>query len=212
MSKVNLIIISVFILLNNLFFLNLYSQINNQIEVKVGDSLITTIDVQNEILTSLIIDKQEFTQENIDNKKNYAVKYLIRQSIKKSEIDKYQIINYRERDLQKYIENIAKNLNTNQKGLEKIFKQTGIDYQAFIRNHKIELLWNTLIFQLYRNQTNINIVDVDNEVEKIKENKNEEEIQKAKELILNKKKEEKLNLFSRSHFSSLENTITITFQ
>ena len=212
MNKANLIIISVFILLNNLIFLNLHSQINNQIEVKVGDSLITTIDVQNEILTNLIVNKQEFTQENIDNKKNYAIKYLIRQSIKKSEIDKYQIKNYRERDLQKYIENTAKNLNTNQKGLEKIFKQTGIDYQVFIRNHKIELLWNTLIFQLYRNQTNINIVDVDNEVEKIKENKSVEEIQKAKELILNRKKEEKFNLFSRSHFSSLENTITITFQ
>ena len=138
MNKANLIIISIFILLNNLIFLNLYSQINNQIEVKVGDSLITTIDVQNEILTNLIINKQEFTQENIDNKKNYAIKYLIRQSIKKSEIDKYQIKNYRERDLQKYIENTAKNLNTNQKGLEKIFKQTGIDYQVFIRNHKIE--------------------------------------------------------------------------
>mgnify|MGYP006201506775 CR=1 FL=1 len=94
--------------------------------------------MQNEILTNLIINKQEFTQENIDNKKNYAIKYLIRQSIKKSEIDKYQIKNYRERDLQKYIENTAKNLNTNQKGLEKIFKQTGIDYQVFIRNHKIE--------------------------------------------------------------------------
>ena len=211
MNKANLIIISVFILLNNLIFLNLHSQINNQIEVKVGDSLITTIDVQNEILTNLIINKQEFTQENIDNKKNYAIKYLIRQSIKKSEIDKYQIKNYRERDLQKYIENTAKNLNSNQKGLEKIFKQTGIDYQVFIRNHKIELLWNTLIFQLYRNQTNINIVDVDNEVEKIKENKSVEEIQKAKELILNRKKEEKFNLFSRSHFSNLENTVTIKF-
>ena len=44
-----------------------------------------------------------------------------------------------------------------------------------------------------------------------KENKSEEELKKIKENILNKKKEEKLELFSRSHFSNLENSITIKF-
>ena len=81
-----------------------------------------------------------------------------------------------------------------------------------MEKHKIELLWNTLIFQIYRNQTNINIVEVENEVEKKKKNKSEEEIVKIKEKILNQKKEEKLNLFSRSHFSNLENNIDINFQ
>ena len=47
---------------------------------------------------------------------------------------------------------------------------------------------------------------------KKKKNKSEEEIVKIKEKILNQKKEEKLNLFSRSHFSNLENNIDINFQ
>ena len=107
---------------------------------------------------------------------------------------------------------IAKNLNTDQNGLKEIFKKTNINYQIFVEKHETELLWNTLIFQLYRNQTNINVIDVENEVAKIKVNKSEEELKKIRNDIENKRKEEKFNLFSRSHFSNLENTVVINFQ
>jgi len=212
MKFTNLIIISILVLLNNLIYINLQAQINNGIEVKVGNLLITSIDVQNEIITNLVVGKKEVTQENINNSKNYAVKNLISKSIKKSEIDKYQIEDYREKDLQNYILNVAKKLNTDQNGLKEIFKQNNIDYQVFIKKYEIELLWNTLIYKLYRSQTNINLVEVDNEVKKFRENKSAEEIKKLKEDILNVKREKKLNLFSRSHFSSLENTVVIDFQ
>tara|TARA_B110000211_G_scaffold148096_1_gene168713 strand:+ start:4580 stop:5212 length:633 start_codon:yes stop_codon:yes gene_type:complete len=210
MRKVNLIII--FILFNNFIFVNLQSQINNTIVVKVGNSLITSLDVQNEIITNLIINNQELTQNNINNNKNYAIKNLISKSIKSSEIKKYKIKNYNKKDLQNYIENVAKNLNINQSGLKEIFKQSNIDYKTFVEKFEIELLWNTLIFKIYRNQININIVDVDTEIKNFKESKSEEEFKEFKKNILNRKKEEKLNLFSRSHFSNLENSVTINFQ
>ena len=69
MKKSNLLIIFVFILLNNLFFLNLHSKIENKIVVKVGNSLITSIDIQNEVVTKLVINNQEITQENIKSSK-----------------------------------------------------------------------------------------------------------------------------------------------
>jgi len=210
MRKVNLIII--FILFNNFIFVNLQSQINNTIVVKVGNSLITSLDVQNEIITNLIINNQELTQNNINNNKNYAIKNLISKSIKSSEIKKYKIKNYNKKDLQNYIENVAKNLNINQSGLKEIFKQSNIDYKTFVEKFEIELLWNTLIFKIYRNQININIVDVDTEIKNFKESKSEEEFKEFKKNILNKKREEKLNLFSRSHFSNLENSVAINFQ
>ena len=212
MKKVNLIIIFFFILFNKFFLLNLQSQINNTIVVKVGSSLITSLDVQNEIITNLILNKIEITQKNIDNNKSYSIRNLIQKSIKRGEIKKYQIIDYSKKDLKNYTENIAKNLNTNVSELKKIFKQNNIDYQTFVKRHETELLWNTLIFKLYRNQTNVNIIDVDNEVKKIKKIKSADEIKKIKENILNQKKQEKLNLFSRSHLSNLENTIVVNFQ
>ena len=210
MKNFNLIII--FVLLNNFIYFNLQSKINNTIVVKVGKLVITSIDLENAIITSLIINNKEVTQVNIDNNKNYSMKNLVNKAMKQSEIKKYQVENYNQDDLQNYIKKTAENLQTNQNGLIKIFKQSNINYETFVEMHKIELLWNTLIYQLYKNQTNINIVDVDNEVEKIKENMGEEEIKKIKQKIFNKKKEEKFVLFSRSHLSNLENTIIIEFQ
>jgi len=212
MKKFSLIIISSFILINNFFFSNLQSEIINSIIVKVGESLVTSVDIQNEIITNLVINKQDITQKSVNDNKSYAVKNLINKSIKISEINKYEIKNYNKKDLQNYIENIAKNFDTNTNGLKEIFKQSNINYEMFVDRYKVELLWNTLIFQLYRNQININIVDVDNEIENIKDKKSEEEMEKIREVILNQKKEEKLNLFSRSHFSNIENSIDISFQ
>jgi hypothetical protein len=211
MKNTNLIILSIFFLINNFIFSNLNSQIKTAIVLKVGNNIITSIDIQNEIITSLLIDKQEINQENIDSKKNYAAKNLINKSIKKSEINKYEIKEYSEKDLQNYIDSMAKNLGTND--LKKKFTQNNINYATFVENYKIELLWNTLIYELYSSQINVNIIEVENEVKKnIKQNETSEELKKIKEAILNKKKTEKLNLFSRSHFSNLENTVTVDFK
>ena len=212
MRKINLKVALAFLFFFNFIFLNLHSQINNRIVVKVGKLVVTSLDVQNEIITNLIISKQEITQENVNKNKNYAVKNLVNKSIKKGEIDKYQVSDYNKKDLQNYLESIAKKLNTNRNGLKKIFDQNNIDYQTLVENYKIELSWNSLIFEIYQNQTNINMVEVDNEVENFKKDKSKEEIEKIKKNILNKKKEEKLQLFSRSHFSNLENTIIVNFQ
>ena len=211
MKKLNLIIVSFFILTSSFIFSNLESKIINTIVVKVGSSLITTVDIQNQIMTNLIINGTEINQENINNNKNYAIKYLINKTIKKNEIDKFKIKNHSRGDLKKYIEITAKNLNTDINGLKKIFKKYNISYEEFEKNYKLELLWNTLIFKIYSNQTNINIVEVDNEIKKIKENKNDEELKVIREEILDKKKIDKLNLFSRSHFSNLENNVILKF-
>jgi len=212
MKKISLIILSIFILINNLVFLNLYSEIKNNIVVKVGESLVTSIDIQNEIITKLIINRQEITQENINSSKNNAVKKLVNKLIKKNEIKKYEIVNYNKKDLENYVDKVAKNLNTNIIGLKKIFNQTGINYEYFVENHRVELLWNTLIFKIYRDQINVNIIDVENEIEKIRVNNNNVDLEKVKKDILDQKKGEKLNLFSRSHFSNLERTTVINFQ
>lgn len=212
MRNTNLKIIFILFLINNFIFSSLLSQINVSIVVKVGKSLVTSLDVENEIITNLVINGQEITQESINKNKNYAIKNLIKKSIKLNEINKYKIKNYNKKDLQNYIKNIAENLNTDLNGLKDIFKVHNISYDLLEEKYIIELKWNTLIFQIYKNQTNINIVEVENNVEKIKENKSEEELKIIKKNVLDKKTKEKLNLFSRSHFSNLENTIAVNFQ
>ena len=309
MTNKVLIAVSIYFL-STFAFSDLESQIKNRIVVKVGNSLISSIDVQNEIITNLVLSNQMITQENINKNKDFSLKNLINKSIKRNEINKYKVKKFSKKDLEKYIQDIAKKINTDVDGLREIFKIHNIDYNLLVKNHETELLWNSLIFSLYQNQMNINIVEVENEIENTRNiNKTEynlseieitkfeynentrekileqikingfeetakkisisstakkggligwvaeesltkqysEEIKKIqiedislpilsknsvsfikindirndkndvneialKNQILEQKKQEKLRLFSRSHFSNLENTILIIFQ
>ena len=209
MKKKIFFLIFVFVL-NFLSFSN--AEIKNSILVKVGNEIITSLDLRNEILTNLIVDKIDINQENIDASKNLAIKNLINKKIKRIEITKYQIADYNKNDLQKYLTNISNLFETNSSGLKKLFETNNIDYDTFVYNYETELLWNTLIFRIYSNQTNINVIEVENELEKIKNDKADLDPEEIKKQIINTKKQEKLNLFSRSHFSNLENSTNIEFK
>ena len=213
----NLFNSTIIILIINFISFDVKSEIKNYIVVKVGNSVVTSSDIMNEIITNLIIEKKEITQVNIDNGKNYAVKNLIIRSIKNNEITKYEIVAYSKEELQRYIASTAKILNTNSIGFKEIFKKKNISYDLFVERHKTELLWNTLIYAVYKNQINVNIIEVENEARKLlntmsKENQNADEFAKIKKKILQKRKQEKLSLFSRSHISNLENTVRIKFR
>ena len=209
MKKKIFFLIFVFVL-NFLSFSN--AEIKNSILVKVGNEIITSLDLRNEILTNLIVNKIDINQENIDASKNLAIKNLINKKIKRIEITKYKIIDYNKNDLQKYLSNISNLFETNSSGLKKLFETNNINYDIFVYNYETELLWNTLIFRIYSNQTNINIIEVENELEKIKNDKADLDPEEIKKQIINTKKQEKLNLFSRSHFSNLENSTNIEFK
>jgi len=212
MKNINFINFFFLLFFINFVFLNVEANIENKIIVKVGNIILTSTDLKNEIITNLVLDKKEINQVNINSMKSFAIKNLISKTIKRMEIDRYKIKDFNKKDLYKYLDSVAGSFSTNKNGLKKIFVSNEISYDLLVSNKETELLWNTLIYQIYRNQININIVEVENEIKIIKEDKNEDEIKKIKENILQVKKQEKLNLFSRSHFSNLENTITINFQ
>ena len=82
MPHISIRIFGIFFLINFFNFSILESQINNNIVVKVGSKLVTSIDVQNEILTNLVLGKKEITQESVDTSKRFAIKNLISKRIK----------------------------------------------------------------------------------------------------------------------------------
>lgn len=170
--KKKLIIFSFFFLIFNFNLSKLSSQINNKIIATVGNSLLTSVDIKNEISTRLLINKKKFNQENINNAKTYAVKTLINTLIKKNEINKFGVKRYNKADLIKYTDEVSKSLNTDIEGLKNIFKVNGLNYEVFVENYKIELIWNSLIYDLYKNQININIIEVKNEIDKTINNEN----------------------------------------
>ena len=74
MKKYNIILFFVFV--SNFTFLDLHSKMVNNIIAKVGNSLITSVDLQNEMITNLVINKQELSEENINSSKNYSIKKI----------------------------------------------------------------------------------------------------------------------------------------
>jgi len=166
-NKIILNIFFIFLIVNFLTS-GLQSKINNVIVVKVGNSIITSVDVRNEIITTLLLNEKKITQENINNAKSYSVKNLITKRLKRNEIEKFNIKNYNKNDLRKYTDEIANNLKTDTNGLKNIFLDYEVSYDIFIKQHETELLWNSLIFAIYKNQININIIEVETELKDFK--------------------------------------------
>lgn len=206
--------ICIFFLITNFTFYELKAQIKSYIVAKVGNSIITSLDVQNEIIMTLVLSKQEINQENINNNKNAAIKNLIAQLIKESEIKKFKIENFNKKDLQDYVQKIEKSFQTDKRGLKKIFSQNNLNYDSLIEKHKIALLWNSLIYMIYNNQININVIEVENEVEKIKNLENIEynlsEIEISKSEYSENKIKEILELISKEGFESTAKKISIS--
>lgn len=147
------------------------SKINNKIIANVGNQIITDLDIEDEIKTMLILNQKKFSQENINQAKNMAMNALIKRSIKKNEILKYKVEDYDEKELNNYLIQVSKKLNTDIGGLKNILESNLINYEIFIDKYKTELKWNNLIYSLYKNQLNINTVDIENELKKSLENK-----------------------------------------
>ena len=180
----------IFFFINSFIYFEAKAKISTKIIVKVGDSIITSVDLQNEIMTNLHLKKLELTQVNIDKTKNLSIQSLIKSSIKRIEVNKYDLKNFNKTDLNNYIIAIAKIFDTSPLGLKQVFKNLSIDYDVFVEKYKTELLWNTLIYQKFKNQININIIEVETEIEILGKDKSENEIKEIKKKLLQKKKKQ----------------------
>ena len=69
---------------------NLYSNIQNSIVVKVDNKIITSFEVKNKILSTLIISGNEISQKNIDEIKKQTLDNLIFYKLKEIELEKFK--------------------------------------------------------------------------------------------------------------------------
>ena len=143
------------IIINILISNNLRANIKNEIVVKVGNQIVTSQDIENEIKTILFLNNREINQLNIDNSKRVAIKSFVRRLIKKNEIERYNIKSFDKKDLSNQINGVAKSKQTDKNGLKNMFEINDISYEVFEEKYKIELLWRTLIFQIYKNQLDL---------------------------------------------------------
>ena len=162
-------IIKYFFVLFILIFILQTKNINsseNKISFKINNEIITTVDIENEIiyLTSL-----NPTLKQLDNLQliQIAKNSLIREKIKQIEISKFSNPKLPE----DYLEQLIKNV------YEKIEIKTLVDFKKFLENRKIsfeevhnkretEALWNEIIVSKYSKQIKIDKESLRKKIEK----------------------------------------------
>ena len=163
------ILILVIILSANI--INTKAEINDSIFATVGNKVITRSDIVNEIKLLLISTGQQFSEDKLTALQAVAVKALVERNVKKTEIEKYDNLQFSQKDLQDEIIGLAQSVNTDIETFKNTLTTNNIEFETLIDIYKTELLWNSLIFQMYKNSMKINKEEIDEQLKLVKNKK-----------------------------------------
>ena len=143
-----------------------FAKDENKIVVKIENELITSYDVKNKILTSLVLSNSEITQENINKLKRKSLEELISNRLKRIELSKYSLKKNNVK-INSYLNSISSNdIN----GLKSKFEINNINFEIFLEEVDTEFRWRNLIYNNYSKKINIDPKVIQKEVKKMIKN------------------------------------------
>ena len=179
--KKKLIIIILF-----LYPISAHSLIQDGLFATVGNKAITKSEIIQEIKIILIINGKTYSDENKIQIENAAIKSVIKRKIKEIEIENYNFTDFNKQDINKEFNRITTNLNIDINELKTILKNQKIPFSTLVNQFKTELLWNGLIFQIYKNRLIINLEEIDEQLKIVAERKDKDaEEYLISEIIIN---------------------------
>ena len=126
----------------------------------VGNKAITQSDIINEIKIILILSGQSFTEDIKEQLQSGAIQSIIRRNIKKIEIEKYNSLTFDRADVDKELIKLANNIYMDLDTFKNTFIANGIPFSNVIDQIQTELLWNSLIFELYKDRLKISLGEI----------------------------------------------------
>ena len=178
--------------------------IKDSLFATVGNKAITQSDIINEIKIILILTGQSFTEDIKEQLQSGAIQSIIKRNIKKIEIEKYNSLTFNQPDVDKELKKLAGNLYMDLDTFENTFIANGIPLSNIIDQIQIELLWNSLIFELYKDRLVISIDEISEQLKSI-QNKKEIEEYLISEIIIKPVPKDKLE----STIKEIKNKIKI---
>ena len=163
---INIKKIIAFLIISLLSISGSYAKIEDAIYATVANKAITHSDIINEIKIILILNGQSYSEDRKEILEKMAIKSVIKREIKKIEVEKYPKLKFKPSDLEKELNNLANNLNLDLNTLKDAFITNEIDFSKVVEQMKTELLWNTLIFEIYKNRITINKDEIDDQLSK----------------------------------------------
>ena len=203
---INIKKIIAFLIISLLSISGSYAKIEDAIYATVANKAITHSDIINEIKIILILNGQSYSEDRKEILEKMAIKSVIKREIKKIEVEKYPELKFKPSDLENELNTLANNLNLDLNTLKDAFITNEIDFSHVVEQMKTELLWNTLIFEIYKNRITINKDEIDDQLSKF-QNQNKEKIEEylISEIVIRSVEKDKIE----SEIKRLKDKISI---
>ena len=159
--------------------------ISDGLFMTVGNKPITSSDIVNEIKTILILNNQSYSDDRREELQKLAINAIIKRSIKEIELDKNNYFKFNEEDLRLELVNLAANMNVDVETLKNICSSNNLDFSLIEQQVKVELFWNSLVFEIYKNKLIVSPEEVEDQLKLIQ---NEEKMNEylISEIIIKK--------------------------
>jgi len=187
--------------------------ISDGLFMTVGNKPITSSDIVNEIKTILILNNQSYSDDRREELQKLAINAIIKRSIKEIELDKNNYFKFNEEDLRLELVNLAANMNVDVETLKNICSSNNLDFSLIEQQVKVELFWNSLVFEIYKNKLIVSPEEVEDQLKLIQ---NEEKMNEylISEIIIKKVDKEMIEaeteeLINKIKTEGFENTAKI---
>ena len=177
--------------------------IKDSIFATVGEKVITRSDIINEIKILLILNNTAYSQEIKEQLDQSAINSILKRTIKKIEIEKYSTLKFNQDDVDVELKKLAKSLNMDLDILKQTLITNEINISILIDQISTDLLWNSLIFNLYKDRLSINLNEVEDQLKTINES---EEVYEylISEIIVDKIPKEELQVKINEIYNKIE--------
>jgi peptidyl-prolyl cis-trans isomerase SurA len=180
----------------------------NEVKIvsKIGNEIITNIDVENEYNYLITLNT---SLKDVDKNQVilFAQNSLIKEKIKKNEISKFYELNNKNETVDSMIKNIYKSLGLNDKNqFQSYLNNNNLKFDEVYKKLEIESVWNQMIYQKFRNKIFIN---EDELRKKISNNQKEIETFLLSEIVVSIKNKNEIN---KKYNELIENINTLGFK
>ena len=173
MIKIKKIFFLVLFLLINIEKTN--AEISDSLFMTIGNKAITQSDLVDEIKIILILNNESYSDEKKDILHELAVRSTIKRTIKEIELERNNYFRFSEEDFKMELARLASNIFVDLDTLKNICESNELDFTKIEEQVKIELYWNSLIFEIYKHNLNINQTEIEDRLKLVQNKKKIEE-------------------------------------
>ena len=160
------------ILISLICAIKVNANIADALYITVGNKAITKSDIVDEIKIILILNNKSYSDAKREKLNKMAIKSTIERNIKQIEIDRIGFLEFSQQDLINELTRLVNRINIDLDTLKNICASNELDFSLIGNQIKTELLWNSLIFQLYKDSLSINVDEIEEQL-KLMQNKKE---------------------------------------